>query len=340
MIEFVETTQGLSTQIRDQAERYQDSHPHKPLAFAIADIAATVGTASTGLVALLKDRPMAVDHIAPIIFATAQYADTQEGVSRDFGAMASEEWEKYLSDLFQANDPDIMKILRERNVQSFILRRYFPAKMFARMIFGDKPIRVLDVGCSLNLGLQAISADQAGEAFPGLSMQDIPQEAYSGRVNIESGLGVDLHDPDIDWITSCIWPDHGEEKDLIRQAYEELQGKNPNIKFQKISALELGKHPELSGQFDLIIASGMLYQLTPEEEKSFLQQIGQVAKPDAWFLATDYPRGVSYKQPFSYTTWAQHISDGKFSKQLEFIKADDPFTTVIKPGKDFTTVKT
>ena len=96
---------------------------------------------------------------------------------------------------------------------------------------------------------------------------------------------------------------------------------------------------ELIGQFDLVIASGMLYQLTPEEEKKFLQQIGQVAKPDAWFIATDYPREVSYKQPFSYTTWAQHISDGKFSKQLEFIKADDPFTTVIKPGKDFTTVK-
>jgi len=340
MTEIVEATQGLSAQILAQAERYQDNHPHKSLAFALADIAAEVATpANSGLSALLKDRPMAVDHIAPIIFATAQYADTQACVSRDFGAMTSEEWKKYLLELFHANNPDIMKALRERNVQSFILRRYFPAKMFARIVFGDDPIKVLDVGCSLNFGLQAVSVDQGGEMFPGLNVQDIPQEAYSGRVNVSSGLGVDLHEPDIDWITSCIWPDHEREKDLIRQAYERLNGQNPNITFRKISALELGKYPELKGQFDLIIASGMLYQLTPEEEKIFLQQIGQVAKPKAWFLATDYPRGVSYKQPFSYTTWAQQVIDTKFSEQLEFINADDPFTTVVKPGKDFVAIK-
>ena len=340
MSEIIDTTQGLSNQIFAQAERYQDSHPHKPLAFALADIAAEVGTsAKSGLSALLKDRPMAVDHISPIIFATAQYADTKAGVSRNFGMMTKEEWEKYLSDLFQANNPDTMRTLRDKNVQSFIMRRYFPAKMFARMAYGNKPIKVLDVGCSLNLGLQAISVDQSGEMFPGIHIEDISQEAYSGKVNISSGLGVDLHEPDIDWITSCIWPDHEGEKDLIREAYEKLQSKNPNIGFRKISALELDKYSELIGQFDLIIASGMLYQLTPEEEKRFLQQIGKVAKSDAWFLATDYPRGVSYKQRFSYKTWVQHISNGQFGEQLEFVKADDPFTSNIRQGRDFSAIK-
>ncbi|MBW7960145.1 hypothetical protein H3C65_01470 [Patescibacteria group bacterium] len=340
MTEVVKATQGLSDQILSQANRYKDNHPHKTLALSLARIAAEDATpANSSLEALLNDRPMPVDHITPIIFATAQYADTQAGVSRDFGAMTSEEWGKYLSDLFHANDPVIMRVLRERNVQSFILRRYFPAKILARMAFGDAPINALDVGCSLNLGLQAVSKDQGGEMFPGLNVQDIPQEAYSGRVNVSSGLGIDLHEPDVDWITSCIWPDHESEKDLIRQTYEKLNGQNPNIIFRRISALELDKYPELKERFDLIIASGMLYQLTPEEEKIFLQQIGQVAKPKAWFLATDYPKGVSYKQPFSYTTWAQQVIDTKFNEQLEFIKADDPFTTVVKPGKDFVAIE-
>lgn len=340
MTEARKAAQELSNQILVQAERYEDAHPHKPLAYAMADIAAQVNTpANIGLTALLKERPMTTDHIAPIVFATAQYVDTKAGVSRNFGAMTKEEWTKYLSNLFQANDPDTMKTLRERNVQSFIMRRYFPAKMFARMIYGDKPLSVLDVGCSLNLGLQAIGADQQGELFPGLHIENITQEVYSGRVNISNGLGVDLHEPDIDWITSCIWPDHESEKELIRKAHEKLSGKNPNIKFRKISALELELYPELAGQFDLIIASGMLYQLSLNEEKQFFRQIEKVAKSDAWLLTTDYPRGVSYKQSFSYTTYVQHICDDQISNQFEFVKADDPFTTVIKTGKDFSVIK-
>jgi len=67
MTEANEATQRLSNQIYAQAERYEDTHPHKPLAFALADIATEVNThANNGLTALLKDRPMTIDHITPI----------------------------------------------------------------------------------------------------------------------------------------------------------------------------------------------------------------------------------------------------------------------------------
>lgn len=332
----------IAQAIQHQADRYEDFHPHKNLAYALVDLTGQINTpASIGITNLLKDRSsLTPDHITPILYSAAQYLDVMTGVSRDFGSMTIENWKEYVLNLFKINDQEMLKILKEKNVQSFIMRRYFPVKMFARIAFGDKPISVLDVGCSLNIGLQAVGEDNKGELFPGLDVQEIDKGLYDGHVTISNGLGIDLHKPDVDWVASCIWPDHEEEKPLIRDAYTNLNGRNPNIHFRKISALELDQHPELDGQFDLVIASGMLYQLSLADEEKFLQQVEKVAKPDAWFLTTDFPRGVSYKAPFSYLTSAYPIANNKLGGVLEFVKANDPFSAVIKPGKDFEELQT
>jgi hypothetical protein len=334
MTEIIEPTENLAQQILEEAERYEDNHPHKPLAYALGHLVEANTPASSTISSLFKERTsLTPDHLTPLVYATCQYIAVRTGSSPNFGLMSETEWAKYILDLFQRNDPEVMRCLRERNVQSFIIRRYFPAKLFARIVFQDKPISVLDVGCSLNLGLQAISADRQGELFPGINVDEIPKD--TGKVNIDYGLGIDLYEPDIDWVASCIWPDHENERDRIREAYNDLAGRNPAIQFKKMNALELKQQLELAGRFDFIVASGMLYQLSPAEEKEFLQGVAIVSKPNAWLLISDYPRKTSYKTPFSYITSAYQISDGKIGDPIEFVKADDEFTTILKQGKDF-----
>ncbi|TSC85466.1 MAG: hypothetical protein G01um101416_853 [Microgenomates group bacterium Gr01-1014_16] len=317
----------FSEQIIHEANRLAVEDPRRNLGIALGQLIGTESpTKDTILDVLAARQQFTPEHLPPLLFSSLQYLALKDGKGlSSFGTMNSEEWKKYIENAVNVHRPDLTKLLKERNVQSFIIRRYFPAKLLARVAYGDSPVSMLDIGASLNLGLAAVAGDNNGEMFNGIELNEVPKNLYDGRVNLASGVGVDLFEPDKEWVKACIWPGHEDERDTIERASASLKDRTPQLSFRKLDALEMGEVPDLQDRFDIAVASGMIYQLQPELKAKFLETVGKVIKRKGFLLVNDYPPEVNAKDSFTYSTEVIPIVDGLLRQPLKILKAESPF---------------
>ncbi|OGM05316.1 hypothetical protein A2715_05560 [Candidatus Woesebacteria bacterium RIFCSPHIGHO2_01_FULL_39_32] len=327
----------FSEQIIHEANRLAIEDPRRNLGIALGDLIGTESpTRDTMLDVLASRQQFTPEHLPPLLFSSLQYLALKDHADiSGFATMNPEQWKKYIEGTVNTHRLDLTKLLKERNVQSFILRRYFPAKLLARVAYGDSTVSMLDIGSSLNLGLAAVAGDNSGEMFNGIELNGVPKNLYSGRVNLASGIGVDLFEPDKEWVKACIWPGHEDERDTIERASASLRDRTPQLSFRKLDALKMGEVPDLQDRFDIAVASGMIYQLQPDLKDKFLDAVRKVTKRKGFLLVNDYPPDVNAKDSFTYSTEVFPIVDGSIQTPLKILKAESPFYRKIKLGADF-----
>lgn len=327
----------FSRQITDEANRLPTTDPRRNLALALGNLVDRSGMTNEVVQIVLNARTQFTpEHLPPLVFSTLQYLAIKEGTELStFATKTQKEWELYIEENIKSHVEEVKVLLKEKNVQSFILRRYFPVKLLARIAYGNKPISILDIGCSLNLGLMAVVNDKSGEMFPGIISNEVPKNLYAGQVNLTYGLGIDLIEPDKEWVKACIWPGNEEERELIDSAYSTFVKHSSNLTFRKLDALTMGILPELQDRFDIVVASGMIYQLQPELKSKFLDSVVRVSKSKSFLLVNDYPPNLNAKDPFTYSTDLLPIKNNRLQKSLNLLRTESPFYKHIRLGDSF-----
>lgn len=323
--------------IIQEANRLALEDPRRTLGIALGNLVSDASQTKDVMLDVLASREQFTpEHLTPLLFASLQYQALQENADiSSFGTKSSNQWEEYIETSISSRKDEITKLLKERNVQSFILRRYLAAKLTARAVYGDAPVSMLDIGCSLNLGLAAVANDISGEQFRGILVNEVPQKLYTGKVDLVRGIGIDLFEPDTSWVKACIWPDHQDERDTIDKSILLLRQAAFKPEFLKLNALKMGDDSRLKHSVDIVVASGMFYQFSEDLKGQLLTEVIKVTNGNGYLLVNDYPPDANAKDPFTYKTEVIPIEEGIVQTPFKLLKAEGPFYKHIKLDEDF-----
>lgn len=239
-----------------------------------------------------------------------------------------------------ASRKEFQRDILTRNVQTNVADRGKGPKLLAMFYaerFGDRPLRILDVGCGQNHLLKKlvltelpsvyyspVTVEKPTNAGSHISAED-PWLSRSFNTKLGAGglalgkcVGIDKKSnkrkKDIEWIRSSFYlsellnPAILEEFDLIETS------RPAHTSFRKVDILDMAESENPGDKLesfapDIAICSATLYQLSPEQRKLARSAIRACLPPDGIAMYLDFA-SVNSKDP----------------SKLEFFKHWDPYT--------------
>jgi hypothetical protein len=266
------------------------------------------------------------------------------------GLNDANDWASLIQKIHERYGEGWYSSIKDRETQTNVPRRGIPIPFIVNRIHNGHPVRIIDGGCSGNgmLGRLAISPEQPFSPLedhtPELPLSNgtvIPAGQISKMmnkpVNLQYGLGVDLGQPDRQWLASCRYPREAKPEQvwLFMQDLERYSNL-PNVHFQTGSILNLS---EITQPADLVVLSTVLYQLTPEEREQAIQEALQVPEVKWVYVqefAVDNNRGgLEYLTDWGPDTYRGFMFSNYYNGPRELIIMDGGRVRTVKPGKDY-----
>lgn len=225
------------------------------------------------------------------------------------------------------------------NIQSNIADRYKSLKLLMHL-YGDRfkhSPRIIDVGCSQNLGLNIIAKNldffsptallpddaQEEQTYHDLEHSIKINELLKTRVRMGTSVGVDLfsiNDPTIiSWIRSCsFYPSELLDKKRVSHYNKLANSTSYKVKYvwndflEPSSAQTNSFNTELPGpgSMDVAVLSTVLYQHSPEERSTMILRAFKIVKNNGLIMVQDFA-SVDAKDPWSvdFSSWSHNGSD-------------------------------
>lgn len=303
-----------------------------------------------------RRRPKLNDkHLANLLYRAWQYLLLFKKGDGQFPFFRKGEWLKSLAELYQTPSywRSYQRLLAKETTQSTLYQRYAGPKGALVALFGRRPLRLLDLGCGLNLGLPGLQSN-----FPFLEIRDgTPGRTFTKllrrRVNFRFSLAVDKIAPEgkKKWALICgLYPGETAKLPEMERLCDFLWA-NSSVKFARTNLLHLVrffKKRRRPPRFDAVIASTVFYQLTPDERQQALDQVRQVLKRGGFLIINDFLEVKGEQLDFgvdwfkgersAYRTVVFREEGASFSRPFEFLKWDNGRCRVVKPGRDFAVV--
>lgn len=218
-----------------------------------------------------------------------------------------------------------------RHLQSNVAERY---KAFALImqLSGERlfePAKILDVGCSQNLGLKKLALTNLGTHFNDIEViefgdtdseiivnKELSEHMNSllrGRLAIGDSVGVDMVQSDDarnkEWAKACsfypkelMMPERVEEYDYLDAANP------PNVDFLWEDFSEIDTE-QLEAQYDIVTFSTMLYQSDRSAQAKMLSNALRCVKPGGIVIVQDFLSSDSKNQDQLYfsKSWFKHL---------------------------------
>jgi hypothetical protein len=138
-----------------------------------------------------------------------------------------------------------------------VLERYARLQIVTHLRYGDRPVHILDVGCSLGLGLMALNTSRIQRANVGdpLLRREL-ESPVKARL-----IGLDVTRPTLKWAQACCLPQYMTQRSLIKQDYKTLRRYGSNFEFIQGDALELTQCGLAPASFDVVWTSNAFYEM-------------------------------------------------------------------------------
>lgn len=291
---------------------------------------------------VLGARPLITEeHMAWLLFACAQYLTDHE-----FDCLRSHqephrtgEIRARLLSVFRENTGHIVMLCSTKNICTNLPNRYAGLQIIANLIFDGTPIHVLDIGCSLGLGLMALNSKHMGS----IAVTDnLLKRALQPGLQF-SLCGLDIFQPDLRWLCACYLPEYQEHRALAEQLCRDAAAKGETFEFVQGDALRLNETPALIPRsYDIVWTSNTCYQVEGEAKK-VLEGIRSMLKPNGFWIYAYYrnrqpgvrrsaiPLESSISNPYAVCVYP--VSE--WNKYLEVLEADNDEVLCLRRGVDF-----
>lgn len=249
------------------------------------------------------DRPTAdVRHLTDLLARTAQFMMRKEG-NVDYTTYTDTGFCEWLSALSGDRFGNFLGLLRERNVATHIPERYRGLGALSSLLCQNlgRGLRIVDVGASGNLGLPAVLEpqyllrDSSGNGYnlidetPG---QVVLTGLQRNQVRFERALGIDVQTLDFEWIFACAYFSKYDQvkleltRDALRLHRHGIRTERADIAAHHEGREELRRTVLEATQdpLDVIHASMVMYQLTPDAQQCARGNIGEMLREEGLFV--------------------------------------------------------
>lgn len=287
------------------------------------------------IAAILETRPRITDeHLAWLFFASLQYVTNyayDELLYMDVTTVKS----NMLHD-FTLHKQRIIDLCTRNYICTNVINRYSGLQMVLALMYGSSAVRVLEIGCSLGLGLMSLNTG----LFESVEVPDkLLSRALYAPVQFDTLVGVDIQEPDIEWLCACYFPEYSDHRKKVRQTYDQLVHNGQSFEFVKADALKLTNDKRFShGTFDIVWISNTCYQV--EGDPDLVEQgIRSLLKQDGVWLYAYHrkvqpgwaSRGAADSNPYVVGFYP----NGTRRNYLEILESDDDEVRSLRRGKDF-----
>ncbi len=284
-----------------------------------------------------QQRMCAPSYAVKLLLGSLQYAHIEDP---DYPYEAPAEWRDVL--IQTVENPDtrhaLYQDLTTHELQSNKSERYKSVRLFLGMQrerLGDAPT-ILDIGCSLNLGLKQLAGVSAFEpvrldGVPGRDEELLGQYINNGLLpqfpdgKIGHSLGIDTVDPDEETVRRAESDSHypSELSPENREKFHTLfLAEHEKVSFAPVDLLAGESLPTIPEQgFDLVTMCTMLYQLSEVERIKLVQAAGHVLSANGFVVVQDFaypdetdPQQLRFREnwfsdPYPYRTMVYDMAE-------------------------------
>jgi SAM-dependent methyltransferase len=240
------------------------------------------------IMSIIDRRPLVTDeHLTWLLFACAQYVTAYafDSLRVPQSKTSLGDMKEKLAQALEHRGEQFIEMCATRNICTNVPSRYSMLQVVAALVYKQEPVHVLDIGCSVGLGLMALNKD----VISSVKTDDaLLRKMLSEKVNVIL-YGLDVQTPDLEWLQACYLPEYREERQRAVELYQRFEsGEGAQFTFIQGDALSLAKIPGLGPQsFDLVFTSNTCYQIEGELE-DVERGIRYLLKPSGWWLYAYY----------------------------------------------------
>lgn len=303
-------------------------------------------------------------HIANIAIRAAQHQLLEKIPHYPTTFEQPETWAEQM-DAIDGNR-DCLELLQRdieyRTVQSNITERYKAFKLVASMMVDrfDDPPRIIDIGCSRNLGLKklrtglpfgAIELDTTRPESDTIDTETVAkmQRFLNNELCIGPSKGVDIEPLDIhdrSWPRSCSFYPAELHNTATVEEYDYLDSTEiEGVEFMQANIINETETIHEVSRYDIATASTFLYMLNDDERQRARSAMRALAKPNGVIVYQDFvrPKDASsmqfednwFNEPYLYRTLVEYANDPQH-RCYEAIRWETGRCKKWIPGKDFT----
>ena len=243
---------------------------------------------------------------------------------------------------------EIQSLCANRYVSTNIPERYVGLQIVSSMIYQNfrRPLTVVDIGCSLGLGLMALNTTFFERK---ITIQGELLKYARSEPTFNGIIGLDIQKPELEWILASYLPETREKRKSLKRVYNNLISNKPKIKIIQGNALTIKEVPQLSSDFaDIVWISNTCYQVEGDI-KDVIKGIGWLLKEQGLWLYAYYRYDIEREivpeiNPYVVSAyvkdknWEKRINKGlqEFKKNgLELLEAPHESVQSIKPSQDY-----
>lgn len=287
------------------------------------------------LINILKKRPtMTEEHLAYLIYASLQYVSDFSYDHLSEGRI-TEYREKLRKDLVSHSET-IQNLCFTKNVCTNMHERYVALQIILSML-GKESLVVVDLGCSIGLGLMSLNMG----AFQNVEVADeMLKKHLQNKVNIAKLIGIDIKEdvenPDMKWVMSCFLPKAKDYRSKLEETYEWLRKDGQVFDLVKGDITDLRNIEGLSPHSaDVAWMSNTCYQIREEDVAKVEEGLKWLLKIDGISLYSyyrdDYDAFATSENP--YVVRLRRAD--KWDDPLEVFQSPCDVVKAIEPGVDF-----
>lgn len=292
---------------------------------------------------IFNDRPsLEEEHLIFLVFVSLQYLtkfsyDNENNINDQ---KVKNDLEKYKN--------KIHYLCIYRNVSTNIPQRYVALQIISSILYSKykQPLTVVDIGCSLGLGLMALNTTFFEKQ---IEIDSKLSQFIQNKPTFERIIGIDIQEPDLEWVLASYLPETKDKRKLVKHVYSSLNNNGSKIEMIHGNALTLDEMGLLPPNIaDIVWISNMCYQIEGEVE-DVIKGVGRILRNGGLWLYAYYRYDIDEKinpetNPYVISifkkdkNWTERIEEGlqNFNTYgMEVLEAPNEIVESLKLGRDY-----
>ena len=292
---------------------------------------------------IFNNRPLVEEeHLLFLIFVSLQYL-----TDFSYDDVSEITKQKVKADL-KEHETQIHELCVHRNVSTNIPERYVGFQTISSMLYSkyQQPLTIIDIGCSLGLGLMALNTTFFEEHT---TIETELLHYVRSKPAFRRVIGIDVQKPGLNWVLASYLPEAKEKRKSVKHIYNHLNEHGSKFEMIQGNALAIKEIQQLSPAIaDIVWISNTCYQVEGNVE-DVIKGIGWVLKDGGLWLYAYYRHDIDEKitpetNPYVVSAcindknWTKRINKGlqKFRQYgLEVLEAPNELLESIKHGRDY-----
>jgi hypothetical protein len=291
-----------------------------------------------------KKRPdMDETHLVNIWFRAIQFV-LRERAEKEYLNYSDSDWERYLKTGGAKDVEKVKELMLTNNTATHVLERYFSLATLMRLLGAKNQmteLKIVDVGCSLGLGLKACFANRFLCQSP--LVDNTPGNQVVNALDLaipkSSAIGVDIKKPSLEWVKACNYPSRydtdGQKLENAAAILKEIDV--PILEMDVLGSEFPKKIIEKYGKQNIFHSSMAMYELSNEEQKKALLNIDKCLNVGGFFVEFTFINPKDWFEGIHTTVMVKGRSG--LSEPLEWHVWDNSRCTRVGTGKDYEKVK-